>query len=237
MFFRRFLRRGIRFRRPIIMSVDIEPTEPTTEPSSRVAFDQLTRFHDGNGRIKLTPLDLRGMPTSAAQLEFHGERVIEGFKEIASLAVVISTVGAGFMFSSILNEIVEPKSLFTVDRIRLFLVLSWGSFMLSLGLAGFLTLLLIFNSVEVANDWSKHNRWPIGTFVVCLFMLSAIMVAVILLLLIIMAYEFWVGVLGFCAGIIVFVGGVFLGFLQLYREMLGWYQRMRPSVTRQSPTS
>lgn len=182
---------------------------------------------------KINPLPGKMMVSSSPmmfmrngdQLDYHGERVIEGFKEISSLVVVISTVGAGFMFSSILGEIKPPASTFGVDRVRLFLVLSWGSFMLALGLASFLTLLLIFNSIEVAGQWGKGNKWPVATFIVCLVMLTSIVVAGIFLLCIILAYEFWVGIVGFSVGAVVFGGSVYLGFVQLSRELARWYYR------------
>lgn len=166
--------------------------------------------------------DRQGIPASQSALgerDIHGKRVIEGFLEITRLVIYISGLGASFIFSSILSQLQPPSNWFDIDKVRFLLAVSWLMFLAALGLACFLTLLLIFNAVEVAERWRKDKKWPIGTFIVCITILCCLIGAYACVGLALIAYQFWVGIIGFCLGGLVFLVAILLGVVQLYREL------------------
>jgi Ca2+/Na+ antiporter len=159
--------------------------------------------------------------SDSAQLErdSYGKRVIDGFLEINRLVIYIAGLGASFIFSSIISQLQTPSNSFDTEKVRLFLSVSWLLFLVALGLACLLTLLLIFNAVEVAERWRKDKKWAIGTFVVCMTILFCLIGAYSCIGLVLIAYEFWVGIIGFCVGGLLFLTAIVLGVIQLYREL------------------
>lgn len=133
--------------------------------------------------------------------------------------MIIATLGAGFVFSTILSDIPEPVSVFSLARIRFFLAVSLLLFMWALALACIIPLILLFVGRELDEIWRKDTKLTVGSFVMCIIILSMLITAFIFIGLVIMAYEFWVGIVGIGSAGFVWTMSIILGMIELYREL------------------
>jgi hypothetical protein len=131
----------------------------------------------------------------------------------------IATLGAGFVFSTILSNIPPPVSVFSFDQIRLLLAVSLLLFMWTLALAGILIVVLLFVGGEIDPNWREDARIIVGSFLICVIILSTLISAFIFIGLAITAYQFWVGIVGIGSAGCVWIASIILGMFQLYREL------------------
>jgi len=165
------------------------------------------------------PIDLSTSESTQRQRYSHGKRVIDGFLVITKVMIYIASLGASFLFSSIISEPQPSSTSFGSKKMRFLLTLGWLLFLTTLGLSCLLTLLIIFNTVEIAETWKKDKKWFLSTFVICVIILCCFIGAYACIGLALIAYQFWVGIIGFCLAGLVFIVTMIVGVIQLYREL------------------
>lgn len=130
--------------------------------------------------------------------------------------MAISTLGAGFTFGFILNDVKPPAgSMFDAEQVRFFLAMSWFLFILALAFGSLVTLALNFWADQVVCHWNENRGFPIASFMVSVVLVSVIVAPFVFVCLVIMTYEKSIGIAGVTLVAIVWCGSFVSAILRL----------------------
>lgn len=151
----------------------------------------------GNTLLRIMrPSALRELRNSSRK---SGEEIMQWCDKLFTVCGSISTLGAGFTFTAIVNAIDEPPpgSRFDKVQVRKFLALSWLLFLLSLGYATTAAVLFSFHGKAIERSYNTHSRKAhLGLWVVVAGQQLLILAAVAVSTLAVMTYVDGVGVAG-----------------------------------------
>lgn len=128
---------------------------------------------------------------------------------VVKIIVAISSLFITFTFSYILTDPIQPTNpIFTVDRIRFFLALSWLLYLIAFTLG-----LMVKFAINVWGDhliehWKENRGWPLAVFVMSTLLTSSMAAPFTVLCLVIIAYEKSIGVTGLSLNTVTWVNSI-----------------------------
>ncbi len=152
-------------------------------------------------KISTIPAVLSNAPAEANAVENMGEHdpliVRNFFDGVTKIMGGISTLGAGFTFNFILNDVHPPtNAMYDANQVHLFLAMSWFLFIVALTVSSFVTLLLNFWGNDLVKYWNQHRGWAFASFAVSMMLVSALVAPFMFVCLVIIAYQKAVGIAG-----------------------------------------
>ena len=158
-------------------------------------------------KITTTPTLLNNPSDTLHAIEAleHDPIIVRTFFEgITKIMGGISTLGAGFTFSFILNDVHPPtNAMFDADQVHFFLAMSWFLFIVSLTVSSVVTLLLNFWGDDLVKYWNQHEGWAFASFGASIVLASALVAPFLFVCLVIIAFEQSIGIAGISlAGIV-----------------------------------
>ena len=135
----------------------------------------------------------------AKNMKDHDPTTLRKFFEgITKIMGGISTLGVGFTFNFILNDLHSPPphARFDADQVRFFLAMSWFLFIVGLTVSSFVTLLLNFWGNDLVKYWNKHRAWDFASFAMSMLLATTLVAPFVFVCLVIIAYQKEVGIAG-----------------------------------------
>lgn len=153
------------------------------------------------------------------------------FEGITKIMGGISTLGAGFTFSFILNDVHPPSNaIFDADQVRFFLAISWFLFIVSLTVSSLVTLLLNFWGNDLVKYWNQHNGWALASCGASVLLGSALIAPFVFVCLVIMAFEESIGIAGIALAGIMWCVSFFAAIVRLRIDLADTKKVMRRST-------
>lgn len=129
----------------------------------------------------------------------HAERDRVFFQGFLKIMIAIATLGFSVTFSFILTDIHPPKSsCFANDQLVFFLAMSWLLYTVTFAFACLVSLFLNLWEYKAMAEIYTESKWYWAGFGVTVLLCMSLEGAFMFISLVIMAYEFYIGIIGVC---------------------------------------